>query len=271
MNTDVHHLHVRTRNGEPCFDDDACRFMILRLVGLGLGGLVLAFCIMRNHLHLVLEGPKEHTKRWLDGILVQYTRWFNPEHGREGNLFGPVKVEDALTTPDAVAFTIQYVHDNPVKAGIVKCAVEWPWASQRAYDGISMSTIAKVERGLGFCTGSEWRCHSRAGHMPPLMDAGRFPRPLATLDGLVAAAAQTYLVSPADLRGRSEDSVVMTARNLYVQLGVRESFTLRQIGAAIDRSKQRMCALAKMDVPDHGVRIARTLLAHPPFSRLLAA
>lgn len=86
-----------------------------------------AYCLMSTHWHFVIHTPTELSRgmQWLKSM---YARSFNERHGRQGALFqerfwsGPIESDDALEA------AIQYVIDNPVRAGLCSAAHEWRWS-----------------------------------------------------------------------------------------------------------------------------------------------
>jgi hypothetical protein len=93
---------------------------------------------MGNHYHLLIEIPEGILSRgmaWLNGV---YTQKFNRKYSLTGHLFqGRFKskpVEDKMQFLTAA----RYIVRNPVDAGIVESADQWPWSSYRA-------TIGKIE------------------------------------------------------------------------------------------------------------------------------
>ncbi|MDR0626764.1 MAG: transposase, partial [Bifidobacteriaceae bacterium] len=90
---------------------------------------VLAYVLMPNHVHFLLEGDLSAVAAFFHRLNTRYVVWFNRRHGRVGHLFqGRFKskpVED-----DAYMITVVvYVALNPVKAGLSRTAVGYPWGS----------------------------------------------------------------------------------------------------------------------------------------------
>jgi putative transposase len=90
---------------------------------------------MGNHYHLLIEIPDGILSRgmaWLNGV---YTQKFNRKHGLTGHLFqGRFKskpVEDNMQ----LLMAARYITRNPIEAGIVDSAEQWPWSSYRATVG----------------------------------------------------------------------------------------------------------------------------------------
>jgi REP element-mobilizing transposase RayT len=95
------------------------------------GCCVLAYCLMTNHVHLVLRTTDEPIGTVVKRLGVRYAGWFNRKYGRVGHLFqdrfASVPVED-----DAYFLTLlRYVWNNPVEAGLATRADEYRWSSRR--------------------------------------------------------------------------------------------------------------------------------------------
>ena len=90
------------------------------------------FCLMPNHYHLVVE-----TELWRLSAGVQclngvYAQAFNRRHGRWGHLFGERFASWVVEDDAHLVNRIEYVLQNPVRAGLVERAADWPWAGVRA-------------------------------------------------------------------------------------------------------------------------------------------
>ena len=102
---------------------------------------VWAYCLMPNHVHLMLTPRGENGLRdTLAEAHRQYTRFINERHGWTGHLwqgrFGSVAMDE-----DHLESAVRYVSLNPVRAGLVKKASDWEWSSVRAH-------LAGVDDGL---------------------------------------------------------------------------------------------------------------------------
>jgi REP element-mobilizing transposase RayT len=106
----------------------------------------LLFCLMTNHLHLLIETPEANLGRGMSKLHGTYAPVFNRRHGVTGHLFerryGDVPIKD-----DAHLITIvRYLDDNPVKGGIVTAPEEWPWCSSAALRGAARPTWLRIDR-----------------------------------------------------------------------------------------------------------------------------
>ena len=91
---------------------------------------LLAFVVMPDHLHLVAwPRPPVTTGRVMKMIKGRFAREYQAERGQRGPFWQERYHEEALTTDEAVLRAVEYVHHNPVEAGLVQSPVDWPWSS----------------------------------------------------------------------------------------------------------------------------------------------
>ncbi|MBW6475921.1 MAG: transposase [Chromatiales bacterium] len=94
-----------------------------------------AYCLMDNHYHLLIETPEPNLSlgmRQLNGV---YTQSFNRQHGRVGHLFQG-RYKAILVDKDSYFLELaRYIVLNPVRAGMVDDASEYPWSSYLATAG----------------------------------------------------------------------------------------------------------------------------------------
>jgi putative transposase len=132
----LYHFIVRGNERKAVFRDDADREDYLRRLAhyrKKFGFRLLAYCLMDNHVHLVIESGSDPLSRIMAGLQSSYTQYFNRRHRRVGHLFqGRYKAFLVERDPYALAL-LRYVHENPVKARIVLKPEEYPWSSDRAY------------------------------------------------------------------------------------------------------------------------------------------
>jgi hypothetical protein len=90
---------------------------------------------MGNHYHLLLETPRGNLSQVLHHINGAYTTYFNIKRGRSRHLFQG-RFKGILVDKDAYCKDLsRYIHLNPVRAGIVKRPLEYPWSSYRYFIG----------------------------------------------------------------------------------------------------------------------------------------
>jgi putative transposase len=94
---------------------------------------VWAYCLMPNHVHLVLTpATSEGLARAIGETHRQYTGFINARARWTGHLFQGRFSSVALDNAHLVA-AARYVALNPVRARLVACAEDWAWSSARAH------------------------------------------------------------------------------------------------------------------------------------------
>lgn len=92
-----------------------------------------AYCLMDNHVHFLLKEGNESLSLTLQRIGTSYVSWFNRKHGRCGHLFQD-RYKSERVEDDAYFLTvIRYIHQNPLKAGLVKNLKDYHWSSYQLY------------------------------------------------------------------------------------------------------------------------------------------
>jgi REP element-mobilizing transposase RayT len=85
---------------------------------------------MPNHVHVVIETLEGHTLSDVVKSWKSFTsRQANSRLGRTGAFWEPDYFDRYMRNEDHLMRTIEYVENNPVKAGLVNKAVDWPWSS----------------------------------------------------------------------------------------------------------------------------------------------
>jgi putative transposase len=94
------------------------------------GWILLSFCLMPNHIHLLVELREPNFGKGMQSLHTRYVRWFNDRHARHGRLFehryNPKLVEDELY----FLTVVKYIELNPVDAALCKRPEDWHWSSR---------------------------------------------------------------------------------------------------------------------------------------------
>jgi putative transposase len=134
----VNHCTWRSHNHGHVFatDDEKSKFLeLLRRYKARFGVLVLSYCVMGTHPHVICiatKGQRAFSAFW-KGVNQAYARWYNRKHARRGQV-----VMDRMSSPqiqdDRYLLTaMRYGDLNPVRAGLVRSAKDWRWSSHRHY------------------------------------------------------------------------------------------------------------------------------------------
>jgi len=135
----LYHVFARGSNRQPifAFDSDRVDFLLCSERTFGrMRARCLAYCLMTNHYHLVLETDDGEVSRLMQGLNSSYALRFNQRYGRVAHLFkNRFGAVDQRTTPQLL-WTLRYVVQNPVEKGLCGAPEEWRWSSYRACAGL---------------------------------------------------------------------------------------------------------------------------------------
>ncbi|SDM34175.1 transposase [Maricaulis salignorans] len=127
-----HHVTQRGNRRQPTFFQDSDYRLYLELMQQACsarGVLCWAYCLMPNHVHLVLEPPEEGALAATVGWAHQaYCRAINRREGWTGSLWQGRFSSCAMDETHALV-AVRYVELNPVRAGLRRRAQEWQWSS----------------------------------------------------------------------------------------------------------------------------------------------
>ncbi|ACG71473.1 protein of unknown function DUF1568 [Anaeromyxobacter sp. K] len=153
------------------------------------GILVHAFCVMSNHFHLVVTDVNARLPEFEQYLNALVARAVNASLGRWESFWAPGSYSAvALSSPQDVLEKVAYVLTNPVKAGLVASAEEWPglWSAPESI-GAGALRVTRPDRFF-----------RRSGPMPEVAELALVPPP-----GFESADAfRTFLVDAIAARER---------------------------------------------------------------------
>ena len=145
-----YHVVIKGDGGQALFEDDADRRTFLRLAGkylAGAGVSVIAWCLMENHVHLVLRDDAEGLSAAMHRLGTAYARHYNDRTGRVGHLFRERFMSSPIESESYLLEAVRYVHNNPEKAGLCR-AEEYPWSSYGSYAAPGSSGELSVDTAV---------------------------------------------------------------------------------------------------------------------------
>jgi len=111
-------------------DDDRMYFLVLRdRVVRRCGWRMVAYCLMTNHFHLLIETPALNLSAGIHRLNSNYARYFNERHSVDGHLFDRRFGSRLVETEEHLADALRYIAFNPVEAGLCAHPHEWRWSS----------------------------------------------------------------------------------------------------------------------------------------------
>lgn len=132
----IYHIILRGANRQQIFhqDEDSQRFMqILEKYSKGFELRVYSWCLMSNHIHLLLREGNEELSVTMKRIGVSFAWYYNWKYRTNGHLFQDRFRSEKIDSEQYLLAVIRYIHQNPVKAGMVERVEDWKWSSCQEY------------------------------------------------------------------------------------------------------------------------------------------
>ena len=132
----IYHIMMRGINRQSIFEDieDHKKFIetIQKYKG-KCGYEIYAYCLMGNHVHILLKIGQEPLEQVMRRICGRYVYWYNLKYQRIGNLFQDRFKSEAVEDDAYLLIVQRYIHQNPLKAGLAKNLEEYNWSSYKEY------------------------------------------------------------------------------------------------------------------------------------------
>jgi hypothetical protein len=263
----VYHLISRFVDREWFIESESERSLYLDLLGGALAKTdwrCLAYGVMSNHFHLAARAGTDSLASWTRRVHSPFADAMNLARGRIGVMFvrGPKAI---ATTPESVGALIAYIHNNPVRAGIVEVASASTWTSHRQYVGITRPPPwLHVGEGMALSGFRDADAFDRWVTDPTRRDPEDIVRDchvaftslgarpqrssrLATIDpnAIVQATAVELQTSVALMRSRRRGATELAARAVAIHCAARLGVTGAEIADAIGVSQQRVSVVQR--------------------------
>ncbi len=133
--TGIYHIMLRGIDKRDLFldDEDRKKFKDILVKALSEDRFDLyGYCLMGNHVHLLLKAI-EDLGTTMKRITVSYVWWHNDKHERTGHLFQNRYLSEPVEEETYLLTVLRYIHQNPLKAGIVRNVKDYHWSSYDQY------------------------------------------------------------------------------------------------------------------------------------------
>lgn len=147
------HLMTQGINKEYIFENNSEKVEYEKLILLQKKELnvnILAYCIMDNHAHILIRVKEvENMSNFMHKINSQYATYYNKKHHRTGYVFKNRYKSQMINSLKHLYRCIDYIHDNPVKAGICETREQYKFSSySNLYQNNQIKAIKSLEKQL---------------------------------------------------------------------------------------------------------------------------
>ena len=132
----IYHVVYRGVNKQRIFEDedDYGKFLsVLRKYEPICGYKLIAYCLMSNHIHLLIKPGKIPLARLFQRVIPSFVYWYNKKYERVGSLFQSRFKSRPINTSSQLLTVIRYIHQNPVKAAICNHPKHYKYSSYKDY------------------------------------------------------------------------------------------------------------------------------------------
>ncbi|MDT8858927.1 transposase [Alkalihalobacillus sp. MEB130] len=145
----IYHIMLRGINKQLIFEDDEDkrRFLeVLKRYKERCHFQLYGYCLMNNHVHLLMREGDEPLSLILKRISSSYVYWYNNKYDRFGHLFQERFKSENVEDRAYFLTVLRYIHQNPLKAGLSPDVFDSSWTSIQEYT--QKATIVDVDLAL---------------------------------------------------------------------------------------------------------------------------
>ena len=139
--TNIYHIILRGNNKQQIFLDEEDHTRFLNIVSgykERYDFMLLAYCLMGNHIHLLIKANEKPLSTIMKSIVVKFVYFYNVKYQRVGHLFQDRFKSEPVETETYLLQVARYIHKNPIKAGICADYSDYKFSSYSEYFGKSV-------------------------------------------------------------------------------------------------------------------------------------
>lgn len=144
----IYHIMMRGNEKRNIFLDDEDRYKFIDILynkKMLSNYCLYAYCLMSNHVHLLLKENDEDISLCLKRINISYACYFNKKYDRVGHLFQDRFRSECINSDSQLLSALRYIHNNPIKAKMVMHPEDYIWSSYNIYMDV-MKNLYLIDR-----------------------------------------------------------------------------------------------------------------------------
>ena len=153
--TGYYHIIIRGNSKQIIFENDIDRVVFLKLLSKYRkepGFKLVAYCLMSNHVHMIIHDINNKLDTIMKKIEVSYVHYFNNAYTRSGHLFQGRFKSEPINDAVYLLSAIRYIHKNPANAGISSYR-DYKWSSHQQY--LNANCVDDIKDALALLGGPE--------------------------------------------------------------------------------------------------------------------
>ena len=239
--TGVYHIILRGINKQIIFEDgnDFRTFTsVLQHYRCECGFDLYAYCLMSNHIHLLVKENEDVIGDVMKKIEVTFVKWYNEKYQRIGNLFQERYKSEPVETEDYLLTVFRYILQNPLHAGLESIVGDtYRWSSFREYEN-NVSILTDIEDMIAYFGGLEELLDFAKRNARDMCMEDYSPRTLAYEEALQIIEQITGCQSPSDFQ-----HLDLEERDTAIRRLIGIGFSTRQLNRLTGISRKKICSL----------------------------
>ena len=248
--TGIYHIILRSVNQHIIFEEDSDYQKFLFILSdcvKKYDTQIYAYCLMDNHIHLLIKSSSDNLSSFFQSLGSTFVRWYNTKYSRSGHLFQERYYSVSIENDSSFLSVLAYIHNNPVKANVIRYPSEYRWSSFNAYYG-AKDPVVDVSFAYKICGSKEslLRYFSKENVDT---DSELFKNDhRETSHFLTDEKAMAIFRSLTNLSSTSDViNLEKTKRNAYIRILREKGLTINQVARLMDVSATTVKRLCKMD------------------------
>ncbi len=248
--TGIYHVILRSVNQHIIFEEESDYLKFLYILSdcrKKYETEIYAYCLMDNHIHILLNSAPHILSRFFQSLETKFVRWYNNKYKRSGHLFQDRFHSSVVDNNSAFLSVLFYIHNNPVKAKLCRFQSEYRWSSVNAYYG-QKNLLVNTAFAYGI-TGSKKALHSFfSTHSTESDDTLYINDHKENRFFITDEKALAIFKSVTDLPSTSAVAyIIKTKRDEFVRVLKEKGLTTKQVARVMDISEttvKRLCRMA---------------------------
>ncbi len=247
--TGIYHIILRSVNQHIIFEEDSDYRKFLFILSECVKKYdiqIYAYCLMDNHIHLLIHSSPDDLSGFFQSLGTKFVRWYNNKYARSGHLFQERFYSVAIENDSSFLSVLAYIHNNPVKANMIRFPSEYRWSSFNAYHG-AKDPLVNVSFAYDICGSKEALLHFFSVEQVSPDDELFLNDHREVSHYYTDEKALSVFRSVTKLSSTSESvTLKKTVRNDYVRRLRKKGLTVKQVARLMDVSETTVKRLCRM-------------------------
>lgn len=248
-----YHVMIRGNERKNIFNDEDDKLFFLETVKEKMQGnqfSVQAYCLLDNHVHMLMKEEKDNVSNAMKRINVRYVYYFNAKYKRIGHLFQDRFRSEVVEEDKYILALARYIHQNPVKTGTVKSIENYKWSSYQGYinKNLYFTGVLDVKPILGLFSENNNKARRLFIEYMNQEEKGSFidiPKEESIMD---EKEAKEFFIKMLKVQGQCWDSVGKTtypSKESLMDYKIKTGLSIRKIACITGLGKDKLSKILR--------------------------